>query len=362
MTTGDYAVIASNVGPGSKTSERILASIERKSLSDFAASLKDGRHANFAKMIQLRAEIGCRLLLIVEGPAFPADNTRFSRIPYKNIQSAIFHLMMRDNISVILTRDPAHTAKTLVSFVKSMESLLRKAPSHTWIPYDPPSDDIIPQQDHILDEDSADVRSNDGQKVGSDEIGEAVSPLSNTILDPNAVIALSFIGEGVILDVVHDTQASAILTRPMPKSDETIIIGMWTCIKDIGKIKAEYLASRWSIHDLFTGKITQDGFPGAGTMASKVRAGADPRCKGWSIVTINYVVHITEECKRKMLVKIPGITAKTIAIFQDNHTLADIAMMDGASLARIQNKDGNKVGKSKAALILKYIGPAAGHL
>ncbi|NBQ44255.1 MAG: hypothetical protein EBU23_17800, partial [Mycobacteriaceae bacterium] len=80
---------------------RVRACIERKTLADFAASFKDGRHANLQKMRDLRARTGCQLYYIVEGPAFPSPGRRFARIPYASILAAITHMMVRDSIMVV---------------------------------------------------------------------------------------------------------------------------------------------------------------------------------------------------------------------------------------------------------------------
>lgn len=115
ITTGDYAVLS----PEGK----ILVIMERKSLKDFAASLKDGRHENKAKLIQMRNEYGCRIIYIIEGPEFPPPDALFENIPYRNIESSIFHLMVRECITVIRTANTIETARTLVRFIESMNTL-----------------------------------------------------------------------------------------------------------------------------------------------------------------------------------------------------------------------------------------------
>ena len=68
INSGDYLVCTR--GPGGP---RVLAVIERKSLEDYAASFKDGRHANMEKLYALRSRSGCQVFLILEGPAFPVQ-------------------------------------------------------------------------------------------------------------------------------------------------------------------------------------------------------------------------------------------------------------------------------------------------
>lgn len=118
ITVGDYAVYAPN--------DAVLAIIERKSLEDYAASIKDGRVDNTEKLLDLRGETGCRVLYIVEGPLDAKPSDIFGGIAYKNIESHMFHLMIRDQIVVIRTKNTVDTAQTLRRFVDSMQTLLAK--------------------------------------------------------------------------------------------------------------------------------------------------------------------------------------------------------------------------------------------
>ena len=109
INTGDYLI--------SRKDETILACIERKTLTDFAASLKDGRYENRKKMIDLRDKTNCQLFFIVEGPAFPALTRKFARIPFASINTAMLKLMVRDQIFIIQTSDEAHTARRLTELL-----------------------------------------------------------------------------------------------------------------------------------------------------------------------------------------------------------------------------------------------------
>lgn len=109
INTGDYLI--------SRKDETILACIERKTLTDFAASLKDGRYENRKKMIDLRDKTNCQLFFIVEGPAFPALTRKFARIPFASINTAMLKLMVRDKIFIIQTSDEAHTARRLTELL-----------------------------------------------------------------------------------------------------------------------------------------------------------------------------------------------------------------------------------------------------
>lgn len=112
ITTGDFHICRRGA---------VLACLERKTLADFAASLKDGRYANVEKMRALRRETGCLLFFLVEGPAFPALSSRFARVPFQSINTAMTNLMVRDGIFVVLTKDEDHTARRLAELLRSFD-------------------------------------------------------------------------------------------------------------------------------------------------------------------------------------------------------------------------------------------------
>lgn len=114
ITTADYVITRG---------DKIIVAIERKTLEDFAASLKDGRSDNKNKLFKLRDDTNCRIVYIVEGPAFPSPSETFGRIPYFAIESSIFHLMLRDGVTVLRTRDTLGTIQTLGRMIKSINNL-----------------------------------------------------------------------------------------------------------------------------------------------------------------------------------------------------------------------------------------------
>ena len=119
VTTADY-LICRQRGPGEEPA--VLAAIERKTHEDFAASFKDGRHENIAKLRALRTATGCHLYYFIEGAAFPSPNRRFGRIPFSNILAAITKMMVRDGIFVVQTADAGHSAKRLADFLRAFDS------------------------------------------------------------------------------------------------------------------------------------------------------------------------------------------------------------------------------------------------
>ena len=101
ITTGDYVFLFNGV---------IVLIIERKSLADLAASIKDGRMENNNKLLEAREQTNCKLVYIIEGPLNPSMSRKFGRIPYLYLQSKMDSIRFKHNISVIKTKDIEHTA------------------------------------------------------------------------------------------------------------------------------------------------------------------------------------------------------------------------------------------------------------
>jgi ERCC4-type nuclease len=118
--TGDYLVCAE--------AGVVLACVERKTLPDFGASLRDGRYERIENMKALRAKTGCRLFFLLEGPAFPEPARRFGRVPYAAMLAAVTRLMACDGFCVLQTRDACHTAKRLADLLCVYEEMDSRRP------------------------------------------------------------------------------------------------------------------------------------------------------------------------------------------------------------------------------------------
>lgn len=110
VNVGDYSVLYKG---------HILMIIERKSWKDLASSIKDGRKDNVNKMLKLREETGCQLFYLIEGNPLPKPTTKFCRIPYKNLRSHLDHLIIRNNIHVIHSKDQKNTVERLFELVQN---------------------------------------------------------------------------------------------------------------------------------------------------------------------------------------------------------------------------------------------------
>lgn len=106
-TVGDYAICYKGF---------VLCIIERKTWTDLASSMRDGRKENVEKLLAARAEslvVQCKLAYCIEGPPCPQPDRLFSRIPAKHLRSHLDHLAFRDSIAMLYTLSEQDTASRL---------------------------------------------------------------------------------------------------------------------------------------------------------------------------------------------------------------------------------------------------------
>jgi ERCC4-type nuclease len=109
LDTGDYIITRRFAGGD----EMVLAVIERKTLSDYGASLKDHRICNLEKMLKLRAETGCHIYYLIEGKLNPGQNSLHSGIEYYKILASIRDTQIRHGVMVLQTVGIAHTCEEI---------------------------------------------------------------------------------------------------------------------------------------------------------------------------------------------------------------------------------------------------------
>ncbi len=106
--------------------DTLLAVIERKTLTDYAASIKDGRMDNKDKMIKLRdVSEHCRLFFLIEGKAYKSKDIEFCKIKYSSILTSIFHLQIEHNIHTIRTFDHDDTCEQILILLHSFDRYVK---------------------------------------------------------------------------------------------------------------------------------------------------------------------------------------------------------------------------------------------
>jgi hypothetical protein len=109
LHAGDFAVVYKG---------RILFLIERKTYADLSATVKDiDRKFNYKKMLEVRAQTGCKVLYGIEGDACPADTKEFQHIAYSALRTHLDHLMFDHDIHVFY-------AKTKDDFVRRVFGMM----------------------------------------------------------------------------------------------------------------------------------------------------------------------------------------------------------------------------------------------
>lgn len=109
LKIGDYMISI----PVDANSSNILAIIERKTLSDYGASLKDSRAENINNLLALRQETNCKIYYIVEGAINPGMDELFGGIAYSAMYANMTDIGIVHDIQVIRTKDKLGTAKSL---------------------------------------------------------------------------------------------------------------------------------------------------------------------------------------------------------------------------------------------------------
>lgn len=111
---GDYAVMYK---------KHIIMLIERKTWKDLAASIKDGRKHNVEKLLKMKCDTGCKLFYLIEGNPIPKSTTKFARIPCKNLKAHLDHLMFRDDIHIIYSKNKQNTVYRIFEIVRNYLSI-----------------------------------------------------------------------------------------------------------------------------------------------------------------------------------------------------------------------------------------------
>ncbi len=201
LNTGDYLICRQLEGG----EPEVLAAFERKTLPDFAASFRDGRHENRHKLLDLRVRTGAAVFYLVEGPAFPPPTRRVGRVPYSSILSAMTNLMVRDGVLVVQTENEAHTAQRLLDFLRAYRG--------TPVPYATPPGE-----------------------------GEGTAPVAA------AAATLGAVPGG--------------LTGALPKADELLAAEVWGRLRGVSVPTGQVLAARFSVADLVSGGVAAEALAG----------------------------------------------------------------------------------------------------
>lgn len=245
INIGDYAIYRGDT---------LLFIIERKTWQDLAASIKDGRKENVKKLLLAREETGCKIIYLIEGKARCSPTKKFARIPYKNLQAHLDHLIIRDNVYVIYSSSYEDTAHRLIEFINNYLSLNIAIESSKKIGGDFDLTKKIPKDDlqitykiwscvPNITEKTASLFLSEGQHISDLVLGEINEADIYTMKYPNGTI----IGK----------RASKIskITEVTPQNKK-IYANMLTCINGLTKKTADIILNKVDFKDILNGTVS----------------------------------------------------------------------------------------------------------
>jgi hypothetical protein len=321
INTGDY-LICSRVGD---EAPKVHAVVERKTLSDFAASFRDGRYGNISKMLHMRQSCGCQLYFFVEGPAYTSPSRKISHTPYSNILSAMTLMMVREGVHVVQTENEMHTAKRLLDFVQAFS----RTPDY----YRP----LI--VDAVVNSAAVDSAAVDSAVVDSAVVDSAV--VDSAVVD-SAVVDSAVGGAAPN----NNTDIPEGLLGVIPKTLEEQVLAVWSRIHGVSIVSARTLAENFTILDLMKGRISLDAL-------DNIRLPTGSKLNGKAKKSIIAIIQNNNDGK-VLLEGIIGLSRNLVSQLLQNRSLAELLELPIENI-ETQQKGGRHVrlGKVKAQRINK---------
>lgn len=315
LQVGDYAITQNG---------RILLIIERKTWEDLAASLRDGRKDNVQKMLNVRHECGCSLAYIIEGDPTPKFDAEFSRMPVNALRAHLDHLMMRDGVFIMYSKNEEYTAQRLLELSRNCVGLIKNGGNDQQTP-----DKQAPNQQSNLDQQTLDKQAPNQQPS-----------INNPDQQPN-----------------QDQQPSNtnLLTK---KQESQICIAeqMLRCIPGVGSVISALLSKNdITLYKIYHKEITPDSVAlleyNTGAMIGLERAQ-----KIFTNVERLIDTNFMAKTKIVLLYTIPMISKATAKAILGKYTLKQI-FNNQVSLAELANleKGKKKLGNKAAQNVLKYL-------
>lgn len=335
MTVGDYAVVHEN---------KVLAIIERKTLSDFAASIKDGRMDNREKLKKLREETGCKVYFIIEGrhDRLGVETVISGSIKWRHLESSIFHMQIRDDFHFIYTANIPDTAAVLIRLMTSFTTLHASAARATDMAFVPKStEQVVVTQDArvaVIDNRTGAVLRMEGD--GGATIGDVLN-----YAVPDHMGAGSVLLSGGSNEITYENKTQDVIARLKEKvvtPDDAVLIDMWKQLPFVGNVTACTLARQFTLAELFAGEVAAH----IDTMTingQRIKIGAAGGIK-----------NITAESKCKVLRAIPRWSINSANAVLAKHNGDMKALIADTELYNVMVSK-KKLGASCAASLTKFM-------
>ncbi len=230
ITTGDYVLLEKKK---SKKAKPVIV-FERKSWKDFSDSFKDGRFDNNKNLHEYRDKYNCRIVFVLEGQAFPSPKRKFRGIPFKNIQSRIDRMILKDGFFMVQTKNPEHTAKRIndmcMVYIRLADSIEKQNR----------------QKKQSSKENSSKEESTKNVKGGDESPGSEESDSNESSSDGSSGDESS---EEKSIVIPQD------LKKVRQKTHDQVLLDMWRSLPQVSSTTASILSEHFTIKQLICGEI-----------------------------------------------------------------------------------------------------------
>jgi ERCC4-type nuclease len=314
ITIGDYAIIF-NDEENETENTRIIYSIERKSLADFASSFKDGRHDNKNKLRYLQRRTGCRVMYIIEGPRKNA-NQLVGNIPYGNIESSIIHMETEYRWCFHYTNDEIDTAKFISRLISSLYTLYKQ-------------DKLPLEQFNILsNKNTINIDTNKIKGGHTDNLTEYNEVKALLLIEQDekeinklqqgndSSIEETILNEEIIeIKIPDPLTINEIMVLPFNKSVESVVREMWAAIPGIAVTNA-IIFMKYSLREIIEG-------------INKVELKKITYSNGRLIATrtINKLCSLNSDDHLKILSRLPKLSKQVANLILVEKTLSEFLKM-----------------------------------
>lgn len=259
LDTADFVIMSHN---SDMTETKILAIIERKTLEDYAASLKDGRIMNTEKLLKMREETGCQVYYLIEGNINTGYDSVIAGIEYYKILANIRDAQINHNINILNTSNKLHTARELKFLLERYTTLYENIQSNFKLngSFDQVAEKCKPTEKQILKNELIIIWTNLLSK--SDKIKTQVTPSNKAVM-----LSSMFTLKSWLLGQIKEEDVAAIkingrrldgfqiemLSKPMTPE---LQLKALVCIKGISKKFAEGILENTTIQNIISDKNT----------------------------------------------------------------------------------------------------------
>jgi ERCC4-type nuclease len=289
--------------------EKILAVIERKTWCDLSASFKDGRIKNIEKLKNTRLETNCHIVYVIEGDLCPKSTKKFSNIATKSLRAHLDHLLFRDNVHIIHTKNLYNTAFRIMEFSQNITTIKN---------YIKELDVIMSNSELKLDDSTSDSEKNNLYN-GSDE-------------------------------------KALVLTHQPPK-EENIIYNMWCSFPGITtKTATLFIDAGFTISDFLLHKISKEQiavlrYPSGSTISNRATkllrvANKDPKNNKYYVKLLSCIPLISKNTAEKLL-NSSEVNGRFTRLLKNK--------ISPEQIATIQKTAKTKIGKKASENIKKYL-------